>query len=163
MSSRSFRYDVETPIEGTKFETMNKTGVWLFFAWTVATVATTGSLFLSEVWHFTPCVLCWYQRIFMYPLVIVLGIAAYRQKTDIVPYVLPLILIGGGISTYHIVIQKLPHDLSAAACGPVSCMDDYLNWFGWLTIPMLALAAFILITFALLQAKRSQKQEAAQG
>lgn len=134
---------------------MNKTGVWLFFAWAVAAVATGGSLFLSEVWHFTPCVLCWYQRIFMYPLVIILGIAAYRQQAHIVPYILPLVVIGGGISIYHIIIQKIPHDMNGAACGPVSCMDDYLNWFGWLTIPMLALTAFILIALALWQARRA--------
>ncbi|KOP68149.1 disulfide bond formation protein DsbB [Bacillus sp. FJAT-18019] len=141
---------------------MSKTGIWLFFAWTVSVVATSGSLFLSEVWHFTPCVLCWYQRIFMYPLVIVLGIAAYREKTHIVPYILPLVIIGGGISTYHSIIQKLPKASDSAACGPVSCLNDYLNWFGWLTIPMLAFTAFVLIAIALLMAVRSQKQQTSQ-
>ncbi|OOC61439.1 disulfide oxidoreductase [Paenibacillus ihbetae] len=140
---------------------MNKSGAWLLFAWLVAAVATSGSLFLSEVWHFTPCVLCWYQRIFMYPLVVLLGIAAYRQQTFIVPYILPLIVIGGGISTYHIIIQKLPRSSDAVACGPVSCLNDYLNWFGWLTIPMLALSAFLLIAAALWLARRAQKQEQA--
>lgn len=75
---------------------MNKTGMWLLFAWVVSLTATSGSLFLSEVWHFIPCELCWYQRIFMYPLVIVLGIAAYRQRTEILPYILPLVVIGEG-------------------------------------------------------------------
>src|SRR5690606_12661655 len=127
-----------------------------FFAWLVSMVATGGSLMLSEVWHFTPCVLCWYQRVFMYPLVFILGIASFRQQTAIVPYVMPLIIVGGSISTYHILIQKLPKQSNIAACGPTPCLDDYLNWFGWLTIPMLALAAFILIAVALLLAWRSE-------
>ncbi|GIQ65940.1 hypothetical protein PACILC2_45080 [Paenibacillus cisolokensis] len=69
--------------------------------------------------------------------------------------------MGGSISIYHILIQKLPEksdNAGFAACGPTSCQDDYLNWFGWLTIPMLALTAFLLIAIALLQAWRVEKQ-----
>lgn len=136
---------------------MNKTGAWLLVAWIVSLVATMGSLFLSEVLGYVPCDLCWYQRIFMYPLVIVLMIALHRKQTAIVPYVLPLIFIGGSISIYHIIIQKLPKDSVIAACGPTSCLDDYLDWFGWLTIPMLALTAFVLIAIALIQARKHDK------
>lgn len=139
---------------------MSRKGMWLFFSWLVAVIATGGSLFLSEVLGYVPCDLCWYQRIFMYPLLFIVGVASYRQQTAIIPYVMPLIAVGGSISVYHIVIQKLPKDTGIAACGPTSCQDDYLNWFGWLTIPMLALAAFALIAFGLLQARRIEKNSA---
>lgn len=127
---------------------------WLFLAWAVATLATAGSLYMSEVMHFTPCSLCWFQRIFMYPLSIVLGIAFVKEDTGIVKYTLPLAIIGGGFSIYHIIIQKIPPDSTIAACGPTSCQDDYLNWFGFITIPMLALLAFIMIIVSLLRLRK---------
>lgn len=125
-------------------------GNWLLFAWIVSTIATAGSLYMSEILHFLPCSLCWFQRIFMYPLPILLGMAVFKEQPGIAAYALPFPVIGGLFSIYHIVLQKLPHgsDL-AAACGPVSCQGDYLNWFGWITIPMLALTAFVLIFIAL--------------
>lgn len=137
---------------------INKTEAWLFFAWIVSLTATGGSLMLSEIWHFVPCELCWYQRIAMYPLVFILGIASFRQQTVIVPYVWPLLAAGGAVSVYHILLQKLPKRSAIAACGPTPCQYDYLNWFGWLTIPMLALTAFLLIGFALWQAGRLSKR-----
>ncbi|MEV5026836.1 disulfide bond formation protein B [Paenibacillus sp. LPE1-1-1.1] len=126
----------------------------LFLAWAAAVLATAGSLYLSEVMHFAPCSLCWFQRIFMYPLAILLGIAYAKGDTGIVSYALPLVVIGGGFSLYHSVLQKLPHDSPLAACGPVSCQGDYLNWFGFITIPMLALAAFLIILTALLRLRK---------
>jgi disulfide bond formation protein DsbB len=138
---------------------MKKSGYYLLLAWLVSVIATTGSLYLSEVLNYTPCELCWYQRILMYPLIIILAVAAYKQDTEIFSYTLPLTIVGGGVSIYHIIIQKLPKDSAIAACGPTSCQEDYLNWFGWLTIPMLALTAFILIILALIQAKRIERIE----
>lgn len=137
----------------------DRQGHWFHFAWFVSMIATGGSLYLSEVMGFTPCVLCWYQRIFMYPLVVILGIASWKRQAAIVPYVLPLAVIGGSISTYHILIQKLPVASEGfAACGPTSCLDDYLNLFGWLTIPMLALTAFVLIAVSMWQVLRLEKK-----
>ncbi|HIW34219.1 MAG TPA: disulfide bond formation protein B [Candidatus Paenibacillus intestinavium] len=127
---------------------------WLFLAWAVATLATAGSLYMSEIMHFTPCSLCWFQRIFMYPLSIVLGIAFVKEDSGIVKYTLPLAIIGGGFSIYHIIIQNIPPDSTIAACGPTSCQGDYLNWFGFITIPMLALLAFIIIVIALLRVRK---------
>jgi disulfide bond formation protein DsbB len=132
---------------------------WLFNAWAVSVIATLGSLYLSEYLHFTPCSLCWYQRIFMYPLTILLGVASARNQTFIIPYVLPLVIIGGGISAYHIFIQEMLHEGTGASCGPVSCMEDVLNAFGFLTVPMLALTAFILIFIALLMVRRLEERE----
>lgn len=129
---------------------------WLFNAWAVSVVATAGSLYLSEYLHFTPCSLCWYQRILMYPLTIVLGIASRRGQKQIVPYVLPLAAIGAGFSVYHIAVQELPHGPDGPFCGHVSCATDVLNAFGFLTVPMLALAAFAMIIACLLLARRAE-------
>ncbi|WP_284640986.1 disulfide oxidoreductase [Paenibacillus silviterrae] len=119
----------------------------LHLSWLVATVATVGSLYFSEVLGYLPCKLCWYQRILMYPLVIILGIAAVRKDHKVFLYVLPLSVWGAGISLYHYLMQKTPwFKTGAAACGLVPCDVDYIDWFGFVTIPFLALVAFILIT-----------------
>lgn len=125
---------------------MKKQQLILFFTWIVSIIATLGSLSFSVINHWTPCSLCWYQRIFMYPIVFILGIAFYKNKIKDVIYVLPLSLIGMCISIYHILIQKVPAlKETATQCGPVPCTGDYLNWFGFITIPMLAFVAFLLI------------------
>ncbi len=129
---------------------------WLFNAWAVSVVATGGSLYLSEYLHFTPCSLCWYQRIFMYPLTILLGIASWRNQKHAVPYALPLVAFGAGFSVYHIAVQELPHGEDGPFCGPVSCATDVLNAFGFLTVPMLALAAFAMIFASLMLARRAE-------
>lgn len=122
----------------------------LFIAWAASVIATGGSLYFSEIKGFVPCELCWYQRIFMYPLVILLGIAYFKDDFKIGRYVLPLSIIGGSISVYHIVIQRLyATNGTAVACGKVPCYTDYLNWFGFITIPMLALIAFVIIAVML--------------
>jgi len=131
----------------------------IYFAWIVSMVATAGSLYLSEVLHFEPCRLCWFQRIFMYPQVILLGIAAYRNDRNVIPYILPLSFIGGSISVYHYAEQKIPALAKALPCKVgIPCDFDYLNWFGFLTIPLMCLIAFILIiTFLLVAAKIDKK------
>lgn len=116
-------------------------------SWVVALTATLGSLYFSEIMMFTPCKLCWYQRILMYPLVIILGIAAVRKERHMYLYVLPMSIWGWGISLYHYLMQKTDwFKTGAAACGPVPCDLDYIDWFGFVTIPFLALVAFALIT-----------------
>lgn len=132
-------------------------GFWLFWAWATAVVATLCSLYLSEIVHFVPCSLCWYQRIFMYPLTIVLGIASARKQAEIVRYALPLVAIGASFSAYHIWIQERPHDTGGAFCGPTSCVTDVLNAFGFLTVPMLAFAAFSIIGVCLYMTYRASK------
>ena len=118
----------------------------LFFTWIVSIIATISSLSFSIINHWIPCSLCWYQRIFMYPIVFIIGIAFYKNKIKDVIYVLPLSLIGMCISIYHILIQKVPAlKETVTQCGPVPCTGDYLNWFGFITIPMLAFVAFLII------------------
>lgn len=136
---------------------MNKS---LLLAWIAAIIATLGSLYFSEVMHFIPCTLCWYQRIFMYPLAIILGVAAYRNDRGIYKYVLPLSIIGILISGYHTLLQKITYLQQFEMCtSGVPCSKDYINWLGFITIPMLALIAFIIITISMVVLARTQKEE----
>ncbi|REJ16127.1 MAG: disulfide bond formation protein B [Bacillaceae bacterium] len=118
----------------------------LLIGWIASLISTLGSLYFSEIMHFEPCKLCWFQRIFMYPLVVILGIAVVKKDYKIASYSLTLSIMGGMISIYHYSIQKIPflgeHSL---ACGRVPCTSDYINWFGFVTIPFLALVGFSII------------------
>ncbi len=119
----------------------------LYIALLVAWVAMLGSLYFSEVLGYIPCQLCWVQRIFMYPLAGVLAIGLLRRDPHLPHLVLPFSLIGMGVSTYHYLIQKTDIFGSATVCQTgVPCSTAWINWFGFVTIPFLALAAFFLIT-----------------
>lgn len=123
----------------------------LFVALLAAWIATLGSLYFSEIAGFVPCKLCWVQRIFMYPLAAILLVAVIRRDDDDVPYyVLPLSLIGMGVSTYHYLLQKTDLFSESTVCsGGVPCSIDYINWLGFITIPFLALTAFVIITISM--------------
>ena len=122
----------------------------LYFAWVVSIIATLGSLYFSEIKGYIPCELCWYQRIAMYPLTIILGIAAFCDDTRIKKYMLPVTIIGGSISLYHYLVQKVPGFAAIKPCVQgVPCNAQYINWFGFITIPFLALTAFTIITVLL--------------
>ncbi|MCD7035193.1 disulfide oxidoreductase [Metabacillus sp. GX 13764] len=131
----------------------------LAVAWIASIVSTLGSLYLSEVLHFLPCKLCWFQRIFMYPQVLLLGIALYRKEYTMAIYSLVLSIAGACISLYHYGEQKIPFlQQNSGSCGVVSCGNDYLNWFGVITIPLLALIGFVIIAVSstlLLKAERA--------
>ncbi|MBH5319911.1 disulfide bond formation protein B [Paenibacillus sp. GSMTC-2017] len=127
----------------------------LSIAWIVAVVATLGSLYFSEVRGFIPCELCWYQRILMYPLSLILGIAAFYDEHTIKKYALPLSMLGMIVSSLHYMEQKIPGFAAIKPCTKgVPCTTSYINWFGFVTIPFLALIGFTLITIFLLLAKR---------
>lgn len=124
----------------------------LYLAWIVSLISTFGSLYFSEVMEYIPCELCWYQRIFMYPLAILLGIAAFFDDKKIKKYVLPLSIGGGLIALYHYALQKIPA-LSTVVkpCQKgIPCNVDYIDWLGFITIPFLALIGFTLITVCML-------------
>jgi disulfide bond formation protein DsbB len=115
------------------------------WAWLVAAIATAGSLFFSEVAGFAPCLLCWYQRIAMYPLVLILGVAWVRGDAEVWRYALPLALAGLAVSTYHRTLQEIPTlELIPCSVG-ASCSGRYLNGLGFITIPTMAGAAFLLL------------------
>jgi hypothetical protein len=117
----------------------------LGIAFVVAMLAMTGSLYFSEVAHFDPCRLCWYQRIAMYPLVVILGIAAVRRDPRVGIYVRVLAGIGALLSTYHVALEWVPSlDTGACGLGP-SCTLVWFREFGIISLPTLALAAFLLI------------------
>ncbi|MFP7169936.1 disulfide oxidoreductase [Terribacillus sp. 7520-G] len=122
----------------------------LLFAWITAVAAMLGSLYFSEIMKFVPCTLCWYQRILMYPLAIILGIAFYKNDVRIYKYVLPLSILGILISGYHYLHQKVPALQGASLCSSgVPCSGYYINWLGFITIPLLAFTAFVIITVSM--------------
>lgn len=126
----------------------------LYGAWLIALTAMVGSLYFSEIAGFVPCELCWYQRILMYPLVLLLGIASYREDRFIVWYTLPFSISGIFVSLFHYLQQKVPWFSQIEVCSQgVPCSGQYINGLGFITIPLLALVAFLLITFLLWMAR----------
>ncbi|WP_379293815.1 disulfide oxidoreductase [Paenibacillus provencensis] len=126
----------------------------LYLAWIVAVTATLGSLYFSEIRGFIPCELCWYQRILMYPLSILLGISAFYNDRNIKKYVLPLSILGACISLFHYLQQKLPGFASIKPCtSGVPCNIQYIDWLNFITIPFLALIAFTFISLLLILTK----------
>src|SRR5699024_5793827 len=123
----------------------------LYAAWLVSVVATLGSLYFSEIRGYIPCELCWYQRILMYPLTLILGIATFQNDRSVKKYALPLAVIGWPISLFHYLEQKVPGFAGIKPCASgVPCSAEYINWLGFITIPFLALVAFTLIIFMLI-------------
>lgn len=115
------------------------------WAWAVALTASAGSLYLSEIVGFVPCLFCWYQRIAMYPLVLVLGVGMLRGDASAWRYALPLPVVGALLAAYHVMIQLQP-SMDAGVCSTgVSCSARYLAVFGFVSIPVMAGAGFLLV------------------
>jgi disulfide bond formation protein DsbB len=111
----------------------------------VAITATAGSLYFSEVANLLPCKLCWFQRIAMYPLSIILLIAAIRRDRDVRWYVVPIAAVGAVISLYHWLLERFP-DLDAGICTvDVPCEFVWFERFGFITLPFMALTGFLTI------------------
>jgi len=124
----------------------NRTENILLFIWTVSLIALLGSLFYSEIMGYEPCKLCWIQRIFMYPLVVIYGYALMKKNVDMARPGLLLSGVGMLISIYHYLLQKVPAlESSGSFCEGVPCNLEYVNYFGFITIPFLAGIAFIMI------------------
>jgi disulfide bond formation protein DsbB len=129
--------------------------VALVMAAAVAVVATVGSLYYSEVADFPPCRLCWFQRIGMYPLAVLLPIAAWRRDRQVRWYALPLAVIGGAVSIYHMVIERFP-SLESGACEVANpCSIIWVEQLGYLTIPTMALSGFALVAILLVLPQES--------
>lgn len=129
----------------------------LYFAWIVSVTATLGSLYFSEIRGFIPCELCWYQRILMYPLILILGIGTFQNDPSVRKFVLPMALIGWCISLFHYLEQKVPAFASIKPCeNGVPCSAQYINWLGFITIPLLSFTAFTLIIITMLLLKRQR-------
>lgn len=128
----------------------------LFIALAVAATAMLGSLYFSEVRHYLPCNLCWYQRILMYPLVGIILVGLLRQDNNLPYYILPFSLLGQGFSTYHYLLEKTNIFPAPTTCqAGIPCTTAWINWFGFITIPFLAMIAFFIITVMALIAMTS--------
>lgn len=131
----------------------------LYLAWLQSIVATLGSLYFSEVMKFPPCVLCWYQRICMYPLVFILAVGMIRKDKKIYTYVLPLSLTGLGIALYHnLLYYNILPEAAAPCVAGISCTTKFIQWFGFVTIPLLSFIAFAVITISMLILYQAQKK-----
>ncbi len=131
--------------------------VALLTAW----IAMSGSLFFSEVLGWPPCVLCWYQRILMYPLTLILAVGILRRDQSMYLYVLPFSLLGALTSLYHYLLTKTTWFPPPPCTVGVSCTVDYLNWFGFINIPFLALTAFLIITLMMILSILATSDDAA--
>ena len=132
-------------------------GGWLAFV--VALVAMLGSLYYSEIRDFPPCRLCWYQRILMYPLVVVTLVGALKRDDYLPDYVLPLSIIGLFVSGYHYLMEKGFVPAAATCSADVPCNISYVNYFGFITIALMAFTAFAIITLIMVGMKLAYRRD----
>lgn len=130
----------------------------IYVAWVMALLATLGSLFFSEVMKLPPCVLCWYQRICLYPLVLLLPVGIFLRDPKVVHYTLPLVVVGLAIAAYHNLLYYgfIAEDLSPCTAG-VPCTARQIEWLGFVGIPLLGLGGFVFILGLLLAHQRQQR------
>ena len=137
----------------------DKAWTLLFAAWLVAAISTLAALFASEVMLLIPCELCWWQRIFMFPLAVILPLGLFPLDPKVVRYALPLALIGWGFALFHwlLVLGVIPESVRPCVKG-VPCSEVTLEWFGFLNLPLLSLLAFsaVIALLALAHAKESK-------
>src|ERR1700751_2367238 len=138
-------------------------GYELWGGFVVAAIATGGSLFFSEIAHFLPCELCWYQRICMYPLSYLLLVFAWRGYNRLARYLIVFPVFGAGVSIYHILIERgAIHEPPACVIGgAIGGNTIWTNGFGYVTIPTLALTGFLLLIGFLVLASTGEADEAA--
>ncbi len=124
---------------------------FLYIAWIQSLLALVGSLYFSEVMDLPPCVLCWYQRILMYPLALIFAIGMLRKDQGLHLYVLPFSILGFAVAVYHNLLywQILPESVAPCEAG-ISCTTKFFEWFGFITIPFMSLTAFTVITVCML-------------
>jgi len=127
----------------------------LFLCWLLVSVSMTISIFFSSVLEYEPCVLCWYQRICLFPLVLILGVGLFPFDKSVVKFALPLAIVGGLTAFYHSLLYAgiIPESIQPCSKG-VSCTEKYFELFGFVSIPMLSFFAFSTIIVLLLVIKR---------
>jgi disulfide bond formation protein DsbB len=144
----------------TPFRVVRK-AVWGYELWLgflVAALATGGSLFFSEIAHYAPCELCWYERICMYPLAIVLLLMALANDYRASRYLLPLPIVGAGLAAYHVLVERgvVSQSKECILSAPGGCATKWIDELGFVTIPVLTLTAFALVLGFLLLASTSE-------
>jgi disulfide bond formation protein DsbB len=137
--------DGRSPLARSLLELVGPYALWL--AWLIALTCTLGSLYFSEVANFTPCTYCWYQRIAMYPLALILGIAAFRRDWGIRLYAVPTAAVGSAIALYHFLLERYPDALEIQeACSAITpCAVPWFTEYGFVTLAYMALSGFALI------------------
>ena len=131
----------------------------LYVAWFLALASMTGSLYFSEILKLPPCVLCWYQRILMYPLVLIIPIGIVSMDKKVYRYVVPMSVIGMAIAFYHYLLYvKLIPDTYAPCSTGVSCTTKLIEWFGFINIPFLSFISFTLITLSMILYSKNQEK-----
>ena len=125
--------------------------VWAYLAFAIALASMLGSLYYSEVRDLPPCLLCWYQRICMYPLVVITAVGIWRRDAGMPWYALPLSIAGFGFAVYHYLLQKgiIAEALAPCQAG-ISCTTKQVEYFGFVTIPFLSGLAFAAIAVCLI-------------
>ena len=141
--------------EDPRREKLEPEWLLLFAAWGLTAVATAGSLFFSYVMSFAPCVLCWYQRICLFPLVVILARGLFPLDPKVVRYALPLAALGWLTAAYHnlVYLGIVPESLQPCGRG-VSCSEELIEWFGFVSIPLLSLLGFTVLNVLLIALSR---------
>jgi disulfide bond formation protein DsbB len=137
----------------------DRTWTLVFCAWLIATASTLGALFFGEIMKLPPCSMCWYQRIFMFPMTLILPFGLFPFDRNVVRSVLPLTGFGGLLAVFHVLLVEgvIPERVAPCRQG-VPCSETVAEWFGFVTIPLLSLMAFAAITVLLaLALSRSPK------
>lgn len=129
---------------------------FLFLVWVIATSGTLVSLFFSEIVQLPVCVLCWYQRIALYPLVIIVPLALFPFDISVIRYISPLVILGWLFALFHVLIvfDIIPEAAQPCVLG-VPCSETHINLLGFLNIPVMSLLTFSLIALLLFYAKKS--------
>jgi disulfide bond formation protein DsbB len=146
---------------GLLFEDIRKNALWLAFVVALGTML--GSLYLSEIAHFTPCPLCWYQRICMYPLSVALLVGWIRRDHEVWAYVLPPAIIGAGFAIYHTQLQAFPAQSHLFCVINDPCTIRYVWEFGFVSIPFMSLAAFSFIITMMFLVRSDRSDETSES
>ena len=135
---------------------------FLALAFTVATFSTITSLFYSEIAHLPACSMCWYQRIFLFPQVFLFGMALYKKDNHIIDYGILLSIVGILLASYHILLQNGVKLYTPCSVNTtlVSCSDQLFSYFGYITIPVMSLTAFVMILILLILARQKREKYA---
>ena len=142
----------------TQHKTESETNIYLLFAWLISFAAFCISLYSSEILKYTVCHLCWYQRICLYPLVILLGMASFKNERHIIPLALPLPIIGAFFGLYQYLEQMIPGFAPIEFCSiKAPCSAIHFKWLGFVTYPFLSLMSCLTLIVILIIARR-QKQ-----
>jgi disulfide bond formation protein DsbB len=132
----------------------------LYLAWMISLLSTLGSLYFSEILHYAPCVLCWYQRIFMYPIPLILTVGIVKKDKFASLYVFLLSLFGWLIAFYHVLLYYgiIPETIAPCKLG-VSCTTKFIEYFGFVTIPFLSLLAFSSIMLLMIVHRKGEEHK----